>query len=398
MISPEFPPVGGGATTRVTKLVRYLAREGVQLEVLTAPPGPQHPLDSQRLKEVEGLVRIHQAEPPQALMQGLAWLYRDTFRGALRLYHLIEPGFPDRLCWWCLGAWKQARQAARRAQVVWTTGPPYGAHLLGYVLRSLHRLPWVMDCRDPWTQNFIYRHRGVRRRIEEAFEGHLLRRADRVVAVTETLVEQLSRRFGAEVVHLSNGFDPEDLPPIAPTDAKVRRLIYAGVLNEYRDPEPLARAILGLGRSDLCLELFGPVWRELGPALRELQRRGQLQVQGALPHREALASLAAADVAVVLGEADPRADVAVGGKVYELLALGVPILGLVVPGEMCRLLEAGGARVAHPQDEQAIACCLAEMLVRPREVRPQAGCDHPQAYPRLARQLLDILQQVARPR
>ena len=74
----------------MTKLVRYLAREGVQLEVLTAPAGPHHPIDALRLKEVEGLVVIHQAEAPPALTRALAWLHRDRFRGALRLYHLID--------------------------------------------------------------------------------------------------------------------------------------------------------------------------------------------------------------------------------------------------------------------------------------------------------------------
>ena len=288
-----------------------------------------------------------------------------------------------------------AREAARRAQLVWTTGPPYGAHLLGYALSRLCGLPWVMDCRDPWTQNFIYPHRGLRRRVEEAFEGHLLRRADRVVAVTETMVEHLSQRFGVNVVHVSNGFDPEDLPPIAATDPQLRLLVYAGVLSKHRDPEPLARAILGLQRAEICLELLGPVRREPGPALAELQRRGQLRLRGSLPQAQALARLAAADVALVLGEANPRADLAVGGKVYELLALGVPVLGLVLPGEMSRLLTSGGATVAPPDDELAISRCLKEMLERPRVLRPQAGPDHPRAYPRLARQLLDILREVS---
>ena len=391
MLSPEFPPVGGGATTRVTKLVRYLAREGVSLEVIAEPPRGHHPIDRERLEQLPSSLAVHRLRPPARWIAFLDWLKKDRFRGALRLYHLIEPGFPDRLCWWCLGAWPQARLAAARADVLWSTGPPYSTHLLGYALQQQFGLPWMMDCRDPWTESFIYRGVGLRRRLERSLEGKLLRSADRVVAVTQSLTSSLRDHFGAQVEYVPNGFDPEDLPQPAAADAGLRRLVYAGVLNRQRDPEPLARAILSLDRNDIRLDLLGPLWRELGPACLELQRRGQLLLGGELTHQQALAAVASADVALVLGEFHPDSTLAVGGKVYELLALGIPVLGLVLEGEMSQILRDGGARVVHPLDESAINLCLAEMLDRPRQLKARGGRDDPHAYPTIARRLLQLL-------
>ena len=39
------------------------------------------------------------------------------------------------------------------AGLVYSTAPPYSPHLVGLALRSIKGIRWIMELRDPWTDN-----------------------------------------------------------------------------------------------------------------------------------------------------------------------------------------------------------------------------------------------------
>jgi hypothetical protein len=61
---------------------------------------------------------------------------------------------PDRENGWLTPAvfrgWRQFR--GRPADVVYSSGPPFTAHFVGFFLSRLTRHPWVADFRDPWAR------------------------------------------------------------------------------------------------------------------------------------------------------------------------------------------------------------------------------------------------------
>jgi glycosyltransferase involved in cell wall biosynthesis len=121
---------------------------------------------------------------------------------------------------------------------------------------------------------------------------------------------------------LENGFDPvvaqERQPRRDLGDGEVR-LVHAGPVHGYpgRTVTPLLAA-LRLAGDRFSLELVGAGEEVEGATVRQQ-----------LPWMEAVRAQAEADIGVVLYSSDPTA---VGTKVFELLALGRPVLALVDHG------------------------------------------------------------------
>ncbi len=92
-----------------------------------------------------------------------------------------------------------------------TTSPPQSGHLVGLALRRLG-VPWIADLRDGWTYD---PPRGAwptraQAAADAALERAVLARADRLVAVTRPIADDLAERLGRAVAVVTNGFDPDE--------------------------------------------------------------------------------------------------------------------------------------------------------------------------------------------
>jgi glycosyltransferase involved in cell wall biosynthesis len=192
--------------------------------------------------------------------------------------------------------------------------------------------------------------------------------ADLVFATTDVIAGE-ARELGARDVRvLPNGYDAADLTGHEPDPDGPLRLTFMGKI--YRNlTEPwnlfaaLAQAHELRPDLDIRLDVIGDASDEVHGVAGESGLADKVDFTGYLPHREALARVARADVAVVLIADRPGSKGPIAGKMFEYLAIGLPTLALApVDGEAARLvttLRAGW--VVAPHDVAAITARLIDL-------------------------------------
>jgi glycosyltransferase involved in cell wall biosynthesis len=402
LVSYFFPPTRDTGAQRPAAMAKHLARLGHRVTVLTTSAfgsDPDEDAEGVRVVRSADLQRVRARLGGHDRIESL--FDADTYSGRPHpLSYAVVPE-PLRLAWVPF-----ARRAARRLHragrfdAVLTTSPPESAHLIGHDLRR-RGLPWVADVRDAWSFEPL-RPRfplGLQRRADERMERRLLGAADRVVCVSAPVAEDLRRRGIADPRLIANAWDPDSDPSPEAVEgtrglldtARVS-LLYTGRFGSYgRDPRPLASALRSLAAADpsvagrLELAIAGP----LQPAERELFEGldpVRVTLLGSLERERALALQRHADALLLL--AQPTRSQLVNFKLFEYLAAGRPILGLVAGTEAGRLLgELGTGRVVAADDEGAIASAIGGLVaggLSPPPPDAAAGHSYPGAAERMA--------------
>lgn len=222
-----------------------------------------------------------------------------------------------------------------------STGPPHSMHLIA---RNLHRsmgIPWTADFRDPWTRIFYFKHLPLTRRSRKryaAMELSVLREADRVVAVTDSMVRDFLEELGAHEnscgkFHvIENGYDEEDFAGITAAELPEGfNLVHTGLFSAEGNPRKLWKVLSELCREnpdfdrDLHLTFAGKTDPEILAAIREAGLERHLTDLGYVPHHEANSLQKAADLLLLPLREEPEAAGILTGKYFEYLAAGRPI-------------------------------------------------------------------------
>jgi glycosyltransferase involved in cell wall biosynthesis len=317
---------------------------------------------------------------------------------------------------WAPCAARAARDIARRRPVdlVYTSAGPFSSVLLGARLKRSLGVPWVVDYRDPWTDDGMgIWPTKVHHRWECRQERRALEVADAVVVVTPGMRELLLRRYPHLTgrVHLiPNGFDSADFVDVNPNPPQgMLRISYTGaaVDHDFRPEvvrvgrlasawlhwfgyqpdrydlatysplylfravrEALNRQPAMAGQLELCFAgVFGPRNREL---VRSLGLEGIVQEMGYLPHRESIRLLMSSDLLFLPLPSPPEGQRSYhySGKLFEYLASGRPVLGAIPPGDARDLIvQSRGGWCVDPRDTHAFAQLLCDLVHR-----KLAGC------------------------
>ena len=230
IIAYYFPPWGGGPVLRALKLVKYLQRINWQVCVLTAQPHYYEAVsdDPELLAEAgpaARIVRTRSLHPTGTLARGMVaesvGASRSNQPGARILMRLARLAHqllvPDDKLLWLPFALRAGLLLARerRFDVIFVTAPPHSTCLLGLALHRLTGIPLVVDLRDDWIGNPLYKRSwGVRKRIEAAMERRVVHAASAIVVPTDPSCRALADRYRglADRLHvIPNGFDEEDI-------------------------------------------------------------------------------------------------------------------------------------------------------------------------------------------
>jgi hypothetical protein len=170
--------------------------------------------------------------------------------------------------------------------------------------------------------------------------------ATAVVAVTEAARREIRARFPQEPDNkfqlIPNGFDAtrlrrSALSPEPRPDGKIL-VTFVGTVYAATEPTTLVQAVQSLPpklRSRFKLRFIGHIQE---PRYREalLQLGDMVELKGFLPQQEALAAMSETDYVLLINHDHLN----VGGKFYDYVGGGKPILGAVhVEGETRRLLD-----------------------------------------------------------
>ena len=439
MISYHFPPCTSIGTQRTLRFVRHLPLFGWRPVVLTVrtddfigepvEPDWQHrvptsttiyrarvlrPLAAalkvrhmwQRLARRRTAAPAPQSRQPQqeSATTTLSWVQR-----------WVDPWFttPDAQVGWLLFAMWRGLRVMRREQVdiLYSSGPPYTAHLIGLGLKWLTGRPWVVDFRDPWSRrpwDTDTVRQGWRYRIQVWLEQLVVRFANTVVSNTERMGQDFRKRYVAfpadKFLVITNGYDVENFPQAAPDDtppADVLTLTHAGALYGRRDPRPLIHALACLRDRGLVtpgtlrLQLVGKLdaaWH-VAALLADLQLQEYVALIPPVSHAESIGYLRRSHILLLL---QPDAPLQVPGKLFEYVYLHKPILALAGEGATADLIQQHTlGRVVAPDDSAAIVTAVASLYQDfqrgERWVQSNDSalhCFHGQS---LAKQLADVL-------
>jgi glycosyltransferase involved in cell wall biosynthesis len=406
MIAYFFPPVGGIAAAgsqRTLKFAKYLPQydwEPVILTVRETSYEAYLALDPTLLERVPANTKIIRNTVVRWMTKLLELKNRrrsteagqrqadavcqqnEASNGKSRLQTLKDAvtglfEIPDGEIGWLVPGVAGGLRAIKREaiDVIYATGKPWTAHLIGAVLKLLTGKPLVVDFRDPWMTNpFREEMSGLRDRVEGYMERKVVETANVVVTNTQALRDEFMARFprepAAKFIALLNGFDPEDgqVAPNKRVDPETFTITHTGFLYGKRDPRLFLDAIALLIETQrvdwrkirVCLVGSVELPYDLTGYLRARRLAEVIRLVAHVPYQQSLQYLANSDVLLLL---QPGTTTQVPSKLFEYVALAKPILAISPGGgATARLVRENSlGTVAEPENMGDIASAVEEL-------------------------------------
>jgi len=408
-----FAPSAEVGAIRWLSLSRFIADRGWALDVVTLHPDYMGKLDWGRLSQLPPGVRLFgfSGESPawyRALLSTWQKLGRPSDRSSQSAALADRPDrssaatpLHSRLGWrrdlrsrmhFALSDALTRRAASlglavarrERFDIVASSGPPHSAHEAARKVAARARLPFVMDMRDPWSDESAVPDEfasGVWRRETRKRERECASSA-RMLVVTSKAHEELQvAKYPAlrgRVVTVMNGADSDPLP--APAIGRKFVIAFAGMIYLGRNPRPLFRAAARVAQAaastpdEFSVEFMGDDACDGLPLTTIAAEEGlgpYFRSYGFRPRSEALELLARSALLVSL---PLKTEMTLPAKLFEYTRFDAWLLALAEPNSAtARLLEGTGADVVAPGDTGAIEAAIARRFAEFRAgVRPVA--------------------------
>jgi glycosyl transferase family 4 len=442
VITYSFPPCGVTGTYRTLAAVKYLDPLGWRSNVLCAANPIYRERDEQLLKEVPATARVirtrdvdllafaqrvYRLRPSQTYNANAPARSGETsntsshwrlFKREIALH--LRP--TNRAPGWYLSTLRAGRRVLRNEQIhaIYSSGPPWTAHLVALRLQRESGLPWVADFRDPWVADpFADLHAARFRERDLADESRVLAHANAVTCVLESMREDFLNRYPlrtpASVVTILNGFDPAAFRELALEEESIPvgsgaklTILHAGQVYGKRRIEPLLSGLSEYTARDpaiadaLRLQFLGGSEGQVAELQAKIQKAAVapwVDVETEVPHAQALKRMANSTVLLLVGFTGPGEQFQMSGKIFEYLALRRPILALAPPScPVGDVLRAAGVRhwIISPDHAEGIQQALGEIAEAWRQGRlagPQST-DSLRAYNRQeqAKDLVNVLE------
>jgi glycosyltransferase involved in cell wall biosynthesis len=441
MILYFFPPVGGGGVQRNLAYARYLPSYGWRpVVVATRNPGYRVRDASlgRSLPSGVGLERTRGPEPVHA-RNAIGRLIRSSWsrqrpQAGARAAGGSQTGSPgidtgQRPWWWRSGnaAWAYATRllffpdeqilwipfATIRGvrihhreplDVVYSSSAPVTSHLIAGLVSRITHVPWVADFRDPWVGNtFAASSFGFQRWLQVRIERWIVRRADRVVFATPSMHRAYARRYprwAGRFATIPNGYDPADFPETSagPRDPDHFRLVYAGAIHTATELDRFLGGVelLLARRPDLGQRLRIEFVGWLSGANEEVAASWAARLSpvvtfsGFRPRADVIGLLQQANAGLQLLDDGPGRQFFVGGKLFDYLALNLPIFVMAPPGDTRALVTGLGWGTVVDPNPEAVAGGLEAFVEAPASSQP-ADPEGRYDRQRLTGQLAEIL-------
>ena len=335
---------------RPSGLAKYLPEFGWKATILTArlPDSPKPGFDvietdyADAFGSCKGLLGI---DSGQNLMTQIAQLKRklhiESERSVLDflLTRLGEiTAYPDPQKRWRPSALKAGHEFLRKesVDVIMSTSSPATSHIIARELTEKHRIPWVADFRDLWTQNHYYPYSPLRKVIETRLEKRTLQSAEVLVTVCDPAADKLRKLHPGKPIHvITNGFDPDEVnDPESDLTGKLSITYTGNLYPGKQSAEPLFAALRDLiaqgtiDARDIEVRFYGA---EAGWLEKQARQYGLTEVVnqfGIVPRETALEKQRESQLLLFIKWSDPRERGYYSAKIFEYLAAKRPILAI----------------------------------------------------------------------
>ena len=425
VITYHFPPSTVAASFRPLRLAKYLPRLGHEVWVLAATTGsfPWGRVDHKLCDEIPHSVHVTRvpnlnpllwyearcaASPARTLSadasnDGKAADADFAKRPSVKSLLAELAKFPDVDAPWAAASLVPALSLVLRNRIdaIYTSAPPFGAHLLGLALKRLTGKPWIAQYGNPWTANpsISWRSRRLRDGCER-LDRRIVHSADAILVLDEVLadcIHDLGRESGVHV-H-PNGFDPEHFRQMDLPTGKFT-ITYAGSLYNMHDPKVIYDALDLVGRTDPSARADMRIVFA-GPPESDPLRKGapdDVEFTGPLPHSRLASALGGSHLLLDFLTASPDKKFTVSCKLYEYMAARRPMLAVTPEGPMAdEVRRLGLGRVASCDDPAAVAHAILQFYTEYRAGRlpiPNTAQIEHYSAPNLVKEFADIVEDV----
>jgi glycosyltransferase involved in cell wall biosynthesis len=362
--SHYFLPEIGAPSARIGDFAGQWIQQGHEVHVATC--FPNHPTGivypgykvSRYMHEVVSGVQVHRS-----------WTYLTPNKG------IVKKTIGHASLW--LSAKLNATRRMPRPDCVIGTSPTFFAAMAARDCARRHRVPFIMEVRDLWPAIFV--DLGIVRsptliRALELWEMSLYRSADHIVTVTDAFRSNLIDRGieSTKITAITNGADT-DFWRLKDEGARSLRnvlglegkfvVLYIGAHGISQGLMAILRAAEHLkGQRDVVI-LFVGEGADKEKLLAESKRLALDNVRFLDPvgKEKVRDYYSMADLCLVPLRDIPLFDTFIPSKMFEIMAVGRPILGSV-RGEAAEILRRSGAAVVvQPEDDKALAESLLQL-------------------------------------
>lgn len=349
-LARPFPPAQRSSCTRTWNIAKQLTRLGWDVTVVTPHPSVWRQVDDPEAVEAKlkqmGIKRI---------LTDHRWRFIAHNRFNCRDYgvgRVLAGGCRviarslglDNGIGWITPAERACSTLSRGdVDLILATSSPPSAFRLAERLSARLGCPYIMDYRDPWTENPHREKPPLARRVRE--EARLLAGSAAVTIVSSSWAETLDRQhgIGSKLHVVTNGYDPDDLSQVKAIEFGHFAIVYAGVLYPpKRVITPLMQAFKRIQErvNGSAPEFYFHYYGSHGEHIREEAISAgvmdRVVIHGQVSRGEALAAVKGASVDVVItsvADEAPREELGiVTGKIFDAVGLRSPILLICPPG------------------------------------------------------------------
>jgi glycosyltransferase involved in cell wall biosynthesis len=367
-VSQYFPPEMGAPSARVSQMSAHWRALGHDARVLTG--FPHHPGGTVYPEFRRRFWKGFDTETSNGVPVYRTWLYPAPNRGTLRRSASYAS--------FALSAALRGRRLDFHPEVVIGTSPQLLCAQAACWVARHHRARFVFEVRDLWPESLVAVKAcapdSLLYRSLDRIAARLYRDAWKTVVVTEEFRRRLLER-GLEDSRLAvvkNGVDTEMFSPdVEPTrhpewDGKFL-VSYIGTLGMAHGVSTILRAAERLrARRDIHFLIIGN-GAERDNLLRQWRdsRLDNVTFLGQLPWAAVPSYLALSDASIVHLMRDPLFETVLPSKIFEIMAVGRPVV-LGVRGEAERLIDEAQAGLAcEPESEGDLVAAVERLAADP---------------------------------
>ncbi|MBX3640555.1 MAG: glycosyltransferase [Nitrosomonas sp.] len=334
MIAYHYPPVlGSSGIQRTLKFAHYLPEFDWEPIILTVHPRAYPKIDNGHIDDEQ--TRVYRAFAADTA-QHLSFMKRYP-----RLLAL-----PDRWSSWMLGAIPTGMYLIKKYKpsVIWSTYPIATAHLIGYCLHRMSKIPWVSDFRDPMVEP-DFPAEPLLRRAYQWIDRNTVYHSHQVILTTPNATKDYQSRYpelpASKFTCIENGYDEEIFRTIEKktglgTEAKDQRfvLLHSGIIySSERDPVQFFEALSLLlqqkliGNNNLKVVLratFNDHY--ITGLIKQYQLESIVFLEPPISYEDALSEMLTVDGLLIIQAANCNSQIP--AKLYEYLRARRPILAL----------------------------------------------------------------------
>ncbi|HUE13725.1 MAG TPA: glycosyltransferase family 4 protein [Planctomycetaceae bacterium] len=354
-LSHYFPPEVNAPATRTYEHCRRWVAAGHRVTVITCAPNC----------------------PTGVVFDGYrnAWRRKETVDGirVLRVWTYIAPnkGFLKRIANFLsyLVSATLCAMTVRGVDVIVATSPQFFCGWAGVLCGWLRRRPFVLEVRDIWPESIVtvgaIKSRPARR-ILEWLEHWMYAAARRIVTVGDGYRARLLERGVPpdKIAVIPNGVDTTQFVPRPPSvrlrTHEERKFVcaYVGTVGMAHGLDVVLRAAQKLkraGRSDVVFWIVGDgAERSRLQSEAQSRRLDSVRFVGLVPKTRMPETIAACDACLVHLKEAELFETVIPSKIFEIMAMSVPII-MGVRGQAREIvLAAGGGLPMTPEDEDSL--------------------------------------------